>query len=204
MDGEGSGQVAFTWSVTPHRRSQARSSRRHHASCRETRCSSHGNMFRNGSSRRQHIVRCHKREPAKILQVWSSCRDLYRRTVVHVLRTGHILSYFLWVRCGREGVVFAQNFRVVATQNPFSLPWPMHGWQLLDAPVSRVCCRLILLLCLTSELKDVFHAKRLTGRKFADPILQSDARLWPFKEIPGAVCKSWGRKRSLPSGRLLP
>ena len=59
----------------------------------------------------------------------------------------------------------------------------MRGWQLLDAPVSRVCCRLILLLCLTSELKDVFDAKRLTGRKFADPIL----RLWPFKEIPVVV-----------------
>ena len=33
----------------------------------------------------------------------------------------------------------------------------------------------------------VFGAKRLIGRKLADPILQSDARLWPFKEIPGAV-----------------
>lgn len=32
----------------------------------------------------------------------------------------------------------------------------------------------------------VFDAKRLIGRKFADPIVQADAKLWPFKLIAGA------------------
>merc|ERR1711970_575971 len=32
----------------------------------------------------------------------------------------------------------------------------------------------------------VFDAKRLIGRKFADPIVQSDIKLWPFKCISGS------------------
>jgi len=32
----------------------------------------------------------------------------------------------------------------------------------------------------------VFDAKRLIGRKFADPIVQADMKLWPFKVISGA------------------
>ena len=32
----------------------------------------------------------------------------------------------------------------------------------------------------------VFDAKRLIGRKFADPITQADMKLWPFKCIAGA------------------
>ncbi|KAL1563843.1 Heat shock 70 kDa protein A [Salvia divinorum] len=30
----------------------------------------------------------------------------------------------------------------------------------------------------------VFNAKRLIGRRFSDPFVQSDMKLWPFKLLP--------------------
>jgi len=50
----------------------------------------------------------------------------------------------------------------------------------------------------------VFDAKRLIGRKFADPIVQADIKLWPFKVISGAgdkpmlVVNSQGEEKKIP------
>merc|ERR1712227_1119488 len=37
-----------------------------------------------------------------------------------------------------------------------------------------------------NPINTVFDAKRLIGRKFADPIVQADMKLWPFKVLSGA------------------
>ena len=50
----------------------------------------------------------------------------------------------------------------------------------------------------------VFDAKRLIGRKFADPIVQADIKLWPFKVIAGQgdkpiiVVKVEGEEKKFP------
>ena len=35
----------------------------------------------------------------------------------------------------------------------------------------------------------MFDSKRLIGRHFSDPIVQSDCKLWPFKVVAGAQDK---------------
>eukprot|EP01043_Picozoa_sp_COSAG02_P098214 COSAG02_NODE_34376_length_485_cov_0.702073_2_plen_118_part_01 len=37
--------------------------------------------------------------------------------------------------------------------------------------------------CAMNPFNTVFGAKRLVGRKFADPTVQADAKLWPFKIV---------------------
>jgi len=41
----------------------------------------------------------------------------------------------------------------------------------------------------TNPINTVFDAKRLIGRKFSDPIVQADMKLWPFKVIKGEADK---------------
>ena len=40
-----------------------------------------------------------------------------------------------------------------------------------------------------NPINTVFDAKRLIGRKFEDPIVQADMKLWPFKVIKGVASK---------------
>merc|ERR1712205_241511 len=39
--------------------------------------------------------------------------------------------------------------------------------------------------CAMNPINTIFDAKRLIGRKFTDPVVQSDMKHWPFKLISG-------------------
>jgi molecular chaperone DnaK (HSP70) len=40
-----------------------------------------------------------------------------------------------------------------------------------------------------NPINTVFDAKRLIGRKFNDPVVQADMKLWPFKVVRGEADK---------------
>lgn len=61
-----------------------------------------------------------------------------------------------------------------------------------------------------NPINTVFDAKRLIGRRFSDPSVVSDAKLWPFKVIsgdgdkPSIVVTYKGRRSILQPKRSLP
>ena len=71
------------------------------ASCRETRCSNHRNMFGDGFSRRQHIGHCDRHPKARgrgTLRRYGSCRDLCISTLLHVGNVILLPSEVAWLQ----------------------------------------------------------------------------------------------------------